>query len=992
VNTKDRRADYRALPENYLSWHDAIAERIPPSRIYCDPLRTFAWGTDASCYRLIPKIVVKAHSTDEVALLLRASKRFAVPLTFRAAGTSLSGQAVTDSVLVLLSGGWKGGRVLGSGDRIALEPGVIGAEANELLARYGRKIGPDPASINHAMIGGIAANNASGMCCGTAQNSYRTVESMKVVLVDGSLLDTADPASRESFAATHAELIAELTRIRDETLADAALSARIAEKFRIKNTTGYGINAFIDYADPVDILLHLMIGSEGTLAFISEVTYRTVEEHAHKASALIVFPDLGRACEATTRLKSGPVAAVELMDRASLRSVENEAGMPGYLRGLDAKATALLVETRAADAPALARQVEEISKLLEGLPTVFPVSFTDRKAEYEQLWHVRKGLFPAVGAVRRAGTTVVIEDVVFPIERLAEATTELQALMLARGYSEGIIFGHALEGNLHFVFTQDFGDPAEVARYQSFMDAVCDMVVHTYDGSLKGEHGTGRNMAPFVEMEWGAKAYTLMRRVKKAFDPEGILNPGVVIGDDPRAHIEHLKALPKANELIDKCIECGFCEVNCPSKELTISPRQRITVTREIARLRESWSAAGSEGGRCEGLAPLDTRRLARLEADYLYQGERTCATDGLCAAACPVGIDTGKHTKALRHGQNGPLSRATAQALGDHFAGLATGLRVGLTAVGLARAVLGPSALGGVASFARAASGNMLPLWNRSMPRASSKIGGAPLAVKTLGETLAARTAAEAVTDGKALAATKRVVYFPSCIVRAMGPAPGDPDQRSLHEAMLSLLAKGGYEAVFPEAMASLCCGMAFGSKGFTEVAEQKRKELEAALLEASRGGEYPILFDTSPCLYTVKGGADARLRLYEPVEFIGTFLLDALEFERSPETIAIHITCSSRKMGLVEAFLKVALVLSEKVVVPPRVGCCGVAGDRIFFFPELSTSALAELKGSLPADCRSGYSNSRTCEIGLSLEGGIPYQSIVYLADRLARPQDFR
>jgi D-lactate dehydrogenase len=577
------RRDHQALPEKYRAFHDAIGKEIPTSRIYCDPFRTLAYGTDASFYRLIPKIVVKVRAPEEITLLLQAADRLAVPVTFRAAGTSLSGQAVTDTVLAVLAGGWRKHRIHDDGERIALEPGIIGAEANAFLAPFGRKIGPDPASINHCMIGGIAANNASGMCCGTAQNSYRTVESMKVILHDGTLLDTADPLSRKAFVESHPGLVAEIMNIRDEIRGDEPLLRRIEAKFRVKNTTGYGINSFVDHDDPVDILLHLMIGSEGTLGFLAEITYRTVEEHAHKASALMIFPDIGSACRATTRLKTGPVSAVELMDRASLRSVEEKEGMPPYLKALRDAATALLVETRAADAEALARQVGEIAGMLSGIPTVLPVTFTDRKDEYENLWHVRKGLFPAVGARRSIGTTVVIEDVVFPIERLADATLDLERMMREHGYDEGIIFGHALEGNLHFVFTQDFSDPKEVARYRGFMDAVSGMVVLKYDGSLKGEHGTGRNMAPFVEMEWGEKIYGLMRRVKHAFDPKGLLNPGVLINDNPHVHLENLKPLPPAHEIVDKCIECGFCEVMCPSKDLTTTPRQRIAVTREIA-------------------------------------------------------------------------------------------------------------------------------------------------------------------------------------------------------------------------------------------------------------------------------------------------------------------------------------------------------------------------------------------------------------------------
>jgi D-lactate dehydrogenase len=946
-----RREDLLALPPPYRRfWNDARAF-VHGDAMACDPVRTLAWGTDASFYRLVPKIVVKVRTEDEVVRLIAIADRLGVPVTFRAAGTSLSGQAVTDSVLLVLAGGWKRREVKDGGERIVLEPGVIGAEANAVLAPLGRKIGPDPASIGACMIGGIVANNASGMCCGTAQNSYRTLESLKLVLADGTRLDTGSPDSRAAFAASHSQVVEGLAHLRDEIANDGELSRRIREKYRIKNTTGYGLNAFVDFHDPIDILAHLLVGSEGTLAFISEVTFRTVEEHAHRASALILFPDLSQAALATQRLESGPVAAAEIMDRPSLRSVEAKPGMPPVLATLGPTACALLVETRAGDPEALERQAADTVRLLDGLPTLQPVTFTHVKAEFERLWDVRRGVFPSVGAARKIGTTVVIEDVAFPIQRLAEGTGALQRLMAAHGYDEGVIFGHALDGNLHFVFTQGFDDRREVDRYGRFMDDVAQMVVHRFDGSLKGEHGTGRNMAPFVEMEWGAKAYAVMRRVKALLDPKGLLNPGVLLNDDPRVHLANLKPLPRAHELVDRCTECGFCEPKCPSRNLSFTPRQRIVTRREIARLKES--------GR-------ESERLERFEAGWAYLGDETCAADGLCQTVCPVGIDTGKLTKRLRGDARGTAARELAGDLAEHYAGALTGLRAGLAASSAAHAVLGTRLMSALARGARGATRGKVPLWNAAMPTPARKVRF------------------EDVRRGKG----REVVYFPACVVRTMGPARADPDARVLHEAVLSLLAKAGYDVLFPPELESLCCGLTFESKGFAELADAKAKELEAELLQASDGGRIPILCDTSPCLYRMKGALDPRLKLHEPVAFIHGHLMDKLRFQKRAETVAIHVTCSSIKMGLDATFRAVAEACAEKVVVP-ALGCCGFAGDKGFSTPELNASALAGLRPALPPDCKTGYSNSRTCEIGLSLHGGIPYQSIVYLVDRCTSPE---
>jgi D-lactate dehydrogenase len=869
--------------------------------------------------------LARAASVAEIQALLAAARRHGTPLTFRAAGTSLSGQAVTDSVLVQLAG-WKGRRVLDGGRAVALEPGVVGADANALLAPLGRKIGPDPASIATCQVGGITANNASGMCCGTAQNSYRTVRAMKLVLADGTYVDTGDPSSRADLARTHAALLAGLAALRREIEGDATLAARIREKYRIKNTTGYGLNSFVDFDDPIDILVHLMVGSEGTLGFIAEVTFDTVEEHAHKASALVLFPDVETAARGTQALSAARergvgVSAVEMMDRASLRSVEAKPGLPPVLKTLPGEACALLVEVRAADADGLARAVRDATAALGGLTVLEPIAFTPVKAEYERLWDVRRGLFPAVGAARKIGTTVVIEDVAFPMEHLAAGTVALQQLFAKHGYAEGIIFGHALDGNLHFVFTQGFGDPAEIARYGRFMDEVCELVAVRFGGSLKGEHGTGRNMAPFVEVEWGHKATGIMRRTKALLDPQGLLNPGVVLNDDPKVHLDHLKALPSTHDLVDRCTECGFCEPRCPSRALTLTPRQRITVRREISR-----ATAAGEGTRAD-----------RLERDYAYLGDDTCAADGMCATACPVGIDTGKLTKARRADARSGLAGAIAGLAASHFALTTAAARAGLSAMRLRPG---------------------LPVLKEALPRP-------------------AKGPWRDVVRGR----DRAVVYFPACVARTMGAAPGDPDQRTVSEAMLSILEKAGHDVRFPAGLEGLCCGLSFESKGFPRTADEKLAELEAALLAASDGGKLPVVCDTSPCAQRMKGRLDPRLQLFESAEFVHDRLMERLRFTRTPGPVALHVTCSTAKMGLEPKLRALAAACAEKVVVPPT-GCCGFAGDKGFTTPELNASALRDLRGAV-AGCARGYSNSRGCEIGLATHAGIPYQSLVHLVD---------
>ncbi len=936
------------LEGRYLRLFEALSKVMPSGQLIRDDLRTLAYGTDASFYRLIPKLVVRVNSEGEAAEVLRQCRVLHIPLTFRAGGTSLSGQSLSDSVLMQLGTGWRGVQVNDGGSRITLQPGVVGAHANARLAPYRRKIGPDPASINSAMVGGIAANNASGMCCGTSQNSYRTLEGMRIIFADGTSLDTRNPASRARFRETRPDLLARIEQVSQRTKQNAALADRIRRKFKMKNTTGYSLNALIDFEDPIDVIQHLMIGSEGTLGFIAEITYRTVPDHPHKATALILFPDIKTACEATTLLGDCPVSAVEIMDRASLRSVEQKPGIPLDLVNLDDSVAALLVETRGETREELDQHLGATTRSLTELPTVEPVAFTRDPVEQLRLWNIRKGLFPSIGAIREIGTTVIIEDVAFPIHRLAQATLQLQQLFRKHRYSEAIIFGHALEGNLHFVFTQDFNRPEEVHRYQEFISDLTEMVVHTYNGSLKAEHGTGRNMAPFVELEWGAEAYRIMKEIKAIFDPENLLNPGVILNSDPQVHLKNLKPLPRAHSVVDKCTECGFCEVNCPSRDLTLTPRQRIVVWREIARLRSSRH---------------DPSRLAELTRHYAYQGEATCATDGLCAISCPVSIDTGKLIKDLRHQQVSAWQDLVATFLANHLGLATTSLRLLLAATHQLHRLLGSEGMQRITRLARTLSGNRLPQWNPYLPKAAQAM--APWRAE----------------EGASL----KAVYFPSCLSRTLGVSNHNPGQPSQNLKMESLIRKAGCQVVYPENLSNLCCGMPFASKGFERQGAGKQQELHRALSKASRNGQHPVLVDTSPCLFRMKESSlfDPDFPIYEPAEFILKVLKPGLTFKKSARSVALHSPCSSRKMGLDDKLRELANLCVEAVIVPANVGCCGFAGDRGFSHPELTEAALSPLRASLPSSCAVGYSTSKTCEIGLSQHGRIPYQSIAYLVD---------
>lgn len=934
----------------YKQLFDRLKAVIPESRMFHDALRTLAYGTDASFYRLIPKLVIHSSSEEEIQFILRNAHEMGIPVTFRAAGTSLSGQAISDSVLVVASHGWRGYRILEQGMKISLQPGIRGAQANRYLASYGRKIGPDPASIDSAMIGGIVSNNASGMCCGTSENSYKTIADIRVVLPDGTLLDTADEASRKAFRATHGDVLRKLEKISADIDSDPELRDRISRKYKIKNTTGYSLNAFVDYHEGFDILKHIIVGSEGTLAFVSGVTYNTVIEHKHKALAMITYTNIALACEAVQILRvQGKVSAVELIDRTGVRSVDQKPGIPEFLKTIGEESCVILVETRAASAEELKVKVDEITASIAGVPTELPFAFTTDAKEQATMWKLRKEMLPTVAGLRRSGTTAIIEDICFPIDKLAEATVNLRKVFAADGYEDAVIFGHALAGNLHFMFNQDFSTAEEVEKYRRFMDDIVKLVVEKYDGSLKAEHGTGRNMAPFVEVEWGKQAYAIMKEVKDIFDPDGILNPGVILNGDPKAHISNLKPIPSTREIVDKCMECGFCEGHCVAEGLTLSPRQRVAAFREIERLK----ASGQE-----------PHRAAEMQKLYKYLGDQTCATDSLCNLHCPVKADAGKLIKELRHEGHSSRSERNALWLAGHMDTVTSVLRGFLKTINGLRLVFGKKIFGAIARFLRRITCKALPLWNEYMPTGADRI--------------------KPDTMHGVQGSDLKVVYFPSCITRSMGTTPAYSKEKEVTKVTAAILEAAGYEIIYPEKMDKLCCGMLYSSKGYVEAGKKASDELKDALFRASEGGKYPILCDMSPCLYTMHTNMDGELKLYEPAEFLDKFVLDRLNITKVDEKVALFAVCSAKKMEVDSNLANVARRCAREVEVMDT-NCCGFAGDRGFLFPELNEHGLRHLKEQAEG-CDSGYATSRTCEVGLSRNSGLVFKSIVYLVAEAA------
>ncbi len=937
-----------------------LEEIFPKTRIKANLIDLVAYASDAGFYYLRPLAVVLPVSENEIINLFAFARRKRIPVVFRAAGTSLSGQSITDGLLVDLSQHWEKIKVEEAGNLVRVQPGAIGAIVNAHLKKNARKIGPDPASISSAMMGGILSNNASGMCCGVAHNSYHTIKHIKFILPDGKVYNTEFPDDYLRFKQECELLYLHLASIRKRILNREDVFKRIRQKYQTKNTVGYGVNAFIDYEDPLDILAHLLIGAEGTLAFIAEAVMETISDYPEKSTAMLYFPDIYAACNAIVPLRESGAAAVELMDRASLRSVEQVKGMPEIIKTLPEDAAALLVEYQDLNQDQLKKQVDSFLTTSAELKLLNIPLFTNIASEQALLWKVRKGMFPAVGAVRASGTSVILEDIAFPVAHLADAIADLQGLFKKHGYEQAIIFGHAKDGNIHFVITQAFDTKAEITRYDLFLNEVVTLVVEKYDGALKAEHGTGRNMAPFVEKEWGAEIYHIMKSVKEMVDPDNLLNPGVIINADENAHVSCLKELPTVEEEVDRCMECGFCEHACPSRNITLTPRKRIVVRRELLNLNKKGNK----------------KEYQTLLGQYQYEGLDTCAVDGLCATACPVDINTGDLVKRLRKENHSVRANKLALMVAGNFNLVSKIVKFALVSGGLLNKVFGSHFMLKLTKTIKRVAPSF-PLWSNRLSAAK------PLILSD-----------ERFADGQ-----ETIVYFPACISRVMG----DPmkTDKGVMQALIDVSVKANINVILPSEVEKNCCGQIFSSKGFTRAFSYTANETIDKLWSTTNHGRFPVVLDISSCTQTLlncrklltsenKLRYDA-LKIIDSIEYIADYIMPKVTISKKKKSIVLHPVCSIQKMaGVQQKFNHIARHFAEQVTQPLFAGCCGMAGDRGFLYPELTTAATwKEAKEVKEMECDGYYSSSKTCEIALSDAVGHNYYSILHLVDECCSSQ---
>lgn len=912
-------------------------------------VRRHAMARDASPYRLVPKAVVQPRDIADVQRLLSDCRSSGEHVTFRSGGTSLSGQAVSDGVVVDVRRHFRAMSVLDGGAALSAEPGVSLHHANAVLQRWHRRLGPDPASEIACTIGGVVANNSSGMTCGTERNSYRTLRALTMVLASGTVIDTSDADADEHLRRSESAIHSGLSDLRNRLISSPRDVAVVRRLFAMKNTMGYGLNSLLDFERPVDILAHLMVGSEGTLGFVASATFDTIPVLPYTATGLVVLPDISSAVGCVSDIAATGADAIELMDSNSLSVAQGLANVPPELVGLEVgQRAALLVEYRADSAAELREATRLATRSLVGHAIATP-HFTSNRAAQGVLWSVRKGLYAAVAAARPARTTALLEDIAVPPQRLAETSVALRDLMAKYGHP-GVTFGHAKDGNLHFMVTEDFADSNRVARYADFTEEMVQLVLSN-DGTLKAEHGTGRIMAPFVRRQYGDALYEMMCELKQLLDPWGVLNPGAVLTDGPSSYLRDLKGIPAVGLGVDACVECGYCEPSCPSKDVTVTPRQRIVLLRE------------AEAARLDGNREVHFSLTRGAEHEIID----TCAADGLCEKACPVDINTGSLVRELREQRVTRLEQAGWTAAARHWAGFTKSAALALSASQHA-----PGAARGASRVGRALLGNdRVPMYDPALPK-----GGSRRSV------LGARAGVEAdrIAD---------VVYFPSCLGSIFGAADAERTT-GVADAFMELCRRAGISVRLPEGIDSLCCGTPWKSKGHEQGAMEMTRRVRLVLLDATEGGRLPVVCDASSCceglLDTAAGGAD--FGVIDVVAYLETKVADRLVLDKQEGTLVLHPTCSSERAGTTDDMRRLAERISDHVVVPDNWGCCGYAGDRGLLHPELTAGATAaeatEVRSLGGAE---HVSSNRTCEIAMTTATGARYRHIAELLEEVTR-----
>lgn len=896
---------------------------LPGGSLHDDLTTRLAYARDASMYRILPKAVLRPKNEVEVQNLLLYAKENRESITFRTGGTSLSGQSITSGLLAEVLYNWQKVRILDNGNKIWCEPGVNGAVANRLLSGFGRKIGPDPASINVARIGGIVSNNSSGMMCGTQFNAYHTLDSISFILTNGHAYNSSNTSDQNRFVENEPALAKGLIALKKEIESSSKHQSRIRNKYRIKNTIGYSLNAFLDYDSPLDIFSHLLVGAEGTLAFISNVTLNTIPNPHYKGTGLLLFKTPESAGESVQFFKDLGAAAIEFMDDESLKTAQHVNKPPYDAKLIQKNMTGLLIEFEDNSETEIQQKIQEATHFSSTSDDVTNFQLVTDAHDRDTIWKIRKGLYPTLGSLRKAGTSVITEDIAVDVENLAQAIRELKSVFQTNQFHDGVIFGHARDGNLHFITSVDLDTHEGMKRYEGLMNDLSIMTLDKFNGSLKAEHGTGRNMASFVEAEWGGELYEIMWKVKELADPNLTLNPDVLLSRDQTIHMTDLKSMPKVDEAIDQCIECGFCERICPSRGLTFTPRQRIAIMRE-----------------------MKVNPIPEIERElHQYMFDETCATDGLCQVECPVNINTGEFVKSQRVQKNEKYILSDWSS--NHFNLSLQLIKTGLKIANISKEILGRTLMNTV-------------ITSLVKPFIKTKEFAFPKTKIHIAKPIE-----------PSIVLDYHYLLFPTCVGRVIA---GDSSKKSATYYLREIAFHANVPVKLLERFDPYCCGMAYESRGHKDIAEKMQFDLLTAIKNENQINELPVVIDMSPCNeFLIQ--SNSGIPFMDSVEFL-TRISPKLKFDPIPTSVYAHPVCSLQKAGKSQEFFDLVQKCVTDVELPSESFCCGTGGDRLLKAPGLPKNAVEQSQFSPKA--KKGVSSSRTCEIGLAENLGIEFSSI--------------
>jgi FAD/FMN-containing dehydrogenase/Fe-S oxidoreductase len=611
--------------------------RIVRGDVFADILHRVAYSTDASIYRIVPQCVVAPRDKTDVAATISYATAKGIPVVARGAGTGVAGESLCSGMVFDMTRYMN--KIVGvedEGATVVCEPGVVLDDLNRFLAKYGRKIGPDPSSGNRATVGGCVANNATGAHSLQYGHMSDHIESIEAVLADSTFVefkndlepqhageDTAGSIARECFSILSANQL-----VIEKALPKAG-----------RNRSGYNI-AGICHDGKID-LAQLLAGSEGTLAVFTKIKLRTVELPAAKALLRLDFDSLQRMAEAVPIIVGMGASACELMDKTLIDMAFQ--ALPEYRDILPAGAAAvLLIEHNGQMQDQVKRRIEQTDSAVGRLACGRKIVLDDK--QQARLWKSRNDAGPLLYRKKsRKHPAEFMEDISVANERLWQYISGLQEIGKRYDISMSF-FGHAGDGELHIRPFLDLSEPADVQKMRAIADEVFELA-WSLDGSISGEHADGLVRAAFVRRQYGDQYYDLLCRIKNTFDPTGLMNPGKIINDDPDIMVKNLRRQykPSAERLktdlifqqdelateIEQCYGCGLClsrESNLRMCPVFRALGEELAGSRAKANILHFWATG-----------QLDEQDF---ESPEFREFLDLCVNCRACMLECPSGVD----------------------------------------------------------------------------------------------------------------------------------------------------------------------------------------------------------------------------------------------------------------------------------------------------------------------------------------------------------------